>query len=183
MRERIQAGLLCGLIALTLVVTAGAGKGATAFHFMGDFSNVRHTPEHAYGYRLQLWREGERLVGLFSDASGQAADTPVGLIEDVHFNPASGSLTFHAKLSVASVYAGKGKQEPTHDLFTFKGTVRDNEVRGILTHADRSRPGMRANIKGLQLQKTNTGAMVEASSYDEWKRAVDDILKVRGPKW
>jgi hypothetical protein len=39
------------------------------------------------------------------------------------FNPFTGTISFAARLSVAATYLGKGRQEPTHDLFPFKGTL------------------------------------------------------------
>lgn len=150
---------------------------------MGEFSNVRHTAEHAYGYTVQLWREGDRVFGLFTAASGLAADTPVGLLEDVRFKPSTGALSFTAKLSVAAIYMGKGKQEPTHDLFSFEGSLHDGALAGVLTHVDKMQPKSPPASKHVRLPKTRNPATIEAASYDEWKRAVDGILKVRGPKW
>lgn len=186
---RVDRRCICRSVTCYLLLTVVAcgvesqRKAAVAFSFVGDFSNVRQTPGHAYGYRLQLWRQGKRVFGLFSDADGIATDTPIGLIDNVHFSSATGSLSFSSRLSIASVYLGKGKLEPSHDLFTFRGRLRSTGIGGVLTHSDQSRPGMQASSKRLHLKKTGTPAMVQASSYDEWRRAVDELLKVRGPKW
>lgn len=151
--------------------------------FMGEFSNVRHTAEHAYGYSVQLWREGDKVFGLFTAASGPATDVPCGLLEDVRFNPATGAFSFTAKLSVAAIYLGKGRQEPTHDRFAFKGSLRDNVLAGLLTHVDQLQPNVKPTSKRLRLSRTSNPPTIDAATHEEWKRAADAILKFRGPKW
>jgi hypothetical protein len=151
--------------------------------FMGEFSNVRHTAEHAYGYSVQLWRQGDKILGLFTAASGLAGDVPCGLLEDVRFNPATGALSFTAKLSVASIYLGKGRQEPTHDLFSFNGTLHGAVLAGLLTHLDQMQPKSKPTSKRLRLPRASNPPTIDAATHDDWKRAADAILKVRGPKW
>ena len=151
--------------------------------FMGEFSNVRHTAEHAYGYSVQLWREGDKIFGLFTAASGLAGDAPCGLLEDVRFNPDTGTLSFTAKLSVASIYLGKGRQEPTRDLFSFNGTLHGTVLAGSLTHLDQMQPKSKPTSKRLRLLRTANPPAIDAATHEDWKRAADAILKVRGPKW
>ena len=45
---------------------------------VGEFTNMRFTQEHQYGYELTLWRAGGCLVGFFHRAEGLAGDTPMG---------------------------------------------------------------------------------------------------------
>jgi hypothetical protein len=85
---------------------------------IGEYSNMRYTAEHAYGYTVQLWQDGNQFFGLFMSAFGLAGDTPTGLLEDVKFNPSTGALSFTARLTVGSAYLGEGRQEPTRDFFT-----------------------------------------------------------------
>lgn len=169
--------------ALQATAPAGSSREAPPLAFMGEFSNVRHTAEHAYGYSVQLWRESDKVFGLFTAASGPATDVPCGLLEDVRFDPATGALSFTAKLSVATIYLGKGRQEPTHDRFTFKGTLRDNALAGVLTHVDELQPKSKPTSKRLRLPRTSTPSTIEAATHEDWKRAADAILKARGPKW
>jgi hypothetical protein len=151
--------------------------------FMGEFSNVRHTAEHAYGYSVQLWRQGDNIFGLFTAASGLAGDVPCGLLEDVRFNPVTGTFSFTAKLSIATIYLGKGRQEPTHDLFSFNGTLHGAVLAGLLTHLDQMQPKSKPTSKRLRLPRTSNPPTIDAATHDDWKRAADAILKVRGPKW
>jgi hypothetical protein len=151
--------------------------------FMGEFSNVRHTAEHAYGYSVQLWREGDKIFGLFTAASGLAGDVPCGLLEDVRFNPVTGTFSFTAKLSVATIYLGKGRQEPTRDLFSFNGTLHGAVLAGSLTHLDQLQPKSKPTSKRLRLPRTSNPPTIDAATHEDWKRAADAILKTRGPKW
>jgi hypothetical protein len=169
---------------LALSAVAKASPAAAAVAFVGEFSNMRHTSEHAYGYSVELWRSGNELFGFLSDADGLAGDTPTGLLEDVHFDAATGALSFTAKLSVGSVYLGKGKQEATHDFFIFTGMFQNEKtLSGTLTHADRLQPGQVPIGERLRLVKTDSHSTIEAMSYDGWKQSADRILKFRGPKW
>jgi hypothetical protein len=151
--------------------------------FMGEFSNVRHTAEHAYGYSVQLWRQGDKIFGLFTAASGLVGDVPCGVLQDVSFNSATGALSFTAKLSVASIYLGKGRQEPTHDLFSFKGTLQGAVLAGSLTHLDQMQPKSKPISKRLRLSRTSNPPSIDAATHEDWKRAADAIMKFRGPKW
>ena len=159
-------------------------RGASA-SFLGEFSNLRYTEEHAYGYSVLLWREGEKLFGLFYDSEGLAGDTPVGLLEDIQLD-SSGKLSFRAKLSVGAIYLGHGKQEPTHDVFTFKGSLSQNGISGVLTHEEQHQSKPRpvtTNIQLPKLAKSEQAELFQASSYADWRTLVDPVLKTRGPKW
>lgn len=184
------------VIALAGVLQAAASVGLTGeaarmnfpgeqspISFIGEFSNVRHTAEHAYGYSVQLWREGDKIFGLFTAASGLAGDVPCGLLEDVRFNPPTGAFSFTAKLSVASIYMGKGRQEPTRDLFSFNGTLHGAVLAGSLTHLDQMQPKLKPTSKRLRLPRTSSPPTIDAATHEDWTGAADAILKVRGPKW
>jgi hypothetical protein len=110
----------------------------------------------------------------------------VGLLEDVQFDPPTGEVSFTAKLSVFMGPMRHGKREPTHDVFTFKGLCLRDVISGVLTHeADYltdARPAV-TRIRLKTVQKPEHAVAIEASSYGEWKAAVDPILKIRGPKW
>lgn len=70
---------------LALCSWALPAEGASA-SFLGEFSNVRYTDEHAYGYSVLLWKEGDKLFGLFYDSEGLAGDNLVGLLEDIQLD-------------------------------------------------------------------------------------------------
>jgi|SRR5215471_7587153 len=168
---------------LVVAVLAAPMTACAAVKPIGEFSNMRYTAEHAYGYSVQLWQDGDRFLGLFMSAFGLAGDTPTGLLEDVKFNPSTGALSFTARLTVGSAYLGEGRQEPTRDVFTFKGSLHGRLISGTLTHTDRLQPKFPPETKRIQLAKTTNPSMIEAATYEQWKRQADDILKFRGPKW
>src|SRR5438046_1449435 len=100
------------LPALTIVamLNAFAQSSTASIAFVGEFSNMRFTDEHAYGYGVELWRQGDTLFGLFSASEGLAGDTPTGMLEDVKFDSRTRKLSFKAKLTIGAAYLGNGKQ-------------------------------------------------------------------------
>lgn len=172
------------LLILILLAQFSIAADSGSVSFIGDFSNIHNTAEHSYGYSVQLWRSGDRLFGLFSAASGLSGDTPTGLLEDVQYDASTGKLSFTARLSVAAVYMGKGKQEPTHDVFSFKGSLQNNILAGVLTHDEKHQTKPRPIITQVRLTKRKTSdSPLPSTSYEDWKQSADQILKARGPKW
>ena len=152
---------------------------------LGVFTNMRFTGEHQSGYSVELWQEKGRLFGFFLAAAGLAGDTPTGLLEDVVFDSRTGKLTFGARLSTGSTFNNNNEQVPTRDIYGFHGTLRGQKLTGVLEHTDALDPsatGTKTNIS-LTRSKKESESMVGAKSYDEWRKAADEILKLRGPKW
>jgi hypothetical protein len=175
---RLFASLVLGFAMFTLPVSA-----LDPVVFVGEFSHMRQTAEHAYGYSVQIWRQGDKLFGLFSDTSGLSGDTPTGILEDVEFDPQFGKVSFSAKLSVASIYTGNGKQQPTHDLFTFRGMLAGNLLSGVLEHTDKLHSNSQPTTSKVRLVRDRNPSMIECHTYAEWKQSADQILRFRGPKW
>lgn len=152
---------------------------------LGVFTNMRFTTEHQYGYSVELWQSKDRIFGLFSASEGLIGDTPIGLLEDAAFDPASGRLTFRARLSTATTVDRNNKEVPTRDRFEFQGVLRNRRLIGTLSHTDDSTSPATDSKKKITLRfsASETAAMNPAGSYDEWKKAADEILAARGPKW
>jgi len=159
------------LVMLSLIAVA-LGQASRSIIFAGEFSNMRYTEEHAYGYSVQLWREGASVFGLFLASQGLAGDTPTGLLDDLKYDARSGKLSFRTKLTMGT----DARQEPTHDLFEFDGTLTAQAVSGVLKHGAASE---RINLRKLRPDD----ALPQPRTYDEWKRQTDEILRRRGPKW
>lgn len=152
--------------------------------FIGEFSNMRHTREHTYGYAVQLWRAGDEVIGLLSSSDGLSGDAPTGQLEDVHYDAGTGWLSFSSKLSVGLVSRENGKWAPTRDLFTFKGRLEDGKLlTGRLSHLDLLMPRRAPTIEQIRLVKTGTRSAIQARTLPEWNRETERILKFRGPKW
>ena len=152
---------------------------------IGAFSNMRYTAEHAYGYRAELWREQNRVFGFFLWSEGLMGDTPTGLLEDVRYDPRTGSLSFSAKLTTGLFSNQNFSRVPSRDLLRFRGTLKGRHLRGTLEISNALTPEdapKREKIE-LTLSKKESEVMIDADSYDAWKLRADEILKFRGPKW
>ena len=150
---------------------------------VGEFSNMRFTEEHAYGYTVELWRQGDRVIGLLEASEGLAGDTPTGRLDEVQFELRSGALSFKAKLTMGVVRSAMGREEPSHDLFEFRGTLGREALVGTMKHSDMLQPEAKPAISHVRLRRGSGEEMMRASSYAEWQDSVDEILRRRGPKW
>jgi hypothetical protein len=157
---------------MLLLIAAALAQSPRPITFVGEFSNMRYTEEHAYGYIIQLWREGATVFGLFLASEGLAADTPTGLLDDLQYDPRSGKLSFKAKLTMGL----DARNQPSHDLFEFDGKLGAAAVSGVLKHGAATE---RINLRKLQPDT----AFPQPRTYDEWKRQTAEILRRRGPKW
>jgi hypothetical protein len=175
----------------SLLLLATAAGPASAFlesanpgvTIVGEFSNMRYTEEHAYGFTVELWREGEQLFGLFLASAGLAGDTPAGLLENVKYDPRTGRLSFSAKLTMGSVMLADGEQAPSRDFFEFDGTLGPSALAGTLRQFDRLEAGRPSTSVKARLRKQRGSAMTRPNNYGEWRREVEGILRFRGPKW
>jgi hypothetical protein len=159
------------MIAMLPFMASAFAQGPRPLTFVGEFSNMRYTEEHAYGYSVQLWREGAAIFGLFLASQGLAGDTPTGLLDDLKYDPRSGQLSFKAKLTMGV----DARQQPSHDLFEFDGKLGAAAVSGILKRA--------AASERINLRKLPPDAALPQRTYDDWKRQTDEVLRRRGPKW
>jgi hypothetical protein len=159
-------------VAMLSLIAAAFAQAPRPITFVGEFSNMRYTEEHAYGYSIQLWREGAAVFGLFLASEGLAGDTPTGLLDNLKYDPRSGKLSFKAKLTMGV----DARQQPSHDLFEFDGKLGGRAVSGVLKRGAASE---RINLRKLPPD----AALPHPRTYDEWKRQTDEILRRRGPKW
>ena len=153
--------------------------------FLGEFSNIRVTEEHAYGSAVHLWREAETLIGLFEWADGPAADLPLGLLEQVSYDPKTGRLSFRARLTTGLHSCREHSEVPARDVFEFRGTLGTARLTGILVRRDALHPEAASKSESVALRRASPSASsyVDARSRAEWDRQVKGILSARGPKW
>ncbi len=144
---------------------------------------MRQSGEHAYGYTVQLWRQGDSLFGLFQASEGLAGDTPAGILEEVTFDPPAGRLTFRAKLTIGVVYRGPGREEPSRDLFEFRGRLEKAALAGALARSDLLAPERPPQTEQVRLRRATSDLLPRPASYAEWKKFAAEILKRRGPRW
>src|SRR6266852_5122160 len=88
---------------------------------VGEFLSVKHVRSagDTFGYSLQLWRYGDKLVGLFQNYVGPDGDPPTEMIEDVKFNPRTRALSFRAELTTGISFGPDRKGVPSKQLFEF----------------------------------------------------------------
>ena len=152
---------------------------------IGRFSDMRYTEEHAYGHAVTLWRAGGCVFGLFESSEGLAGDTPTSLLTDVHYNP-SGALSFAAKLTMGMTnLAGSAAPVPSRDLFGFTGRLGTTALYGKLRRSDELRPAVEPVDIHIVLRRIpeQDGLFDEAKTYGAWRKAIEPILRFRGPKW
>ena len=187
--DRMKDGVLRWLTCFLALLSTGAALPAFAqdpdrpIRAIGEFSNMRYTEEHAYGYAVELWRDGDSMIGLFLVSEGLQGDTPTGMLENGRFDSRTGALSFTARLTTGLAVLPGGQQAPSRDLFEFSGTLKAAVLTGTLKRSDLlhpSRPGARERV---QLKIQAQAAMLPTHSYAEWKRQADELLKRRGPKW
>ena len=144
---------------------------------------MRQSGEHAYGYTVQLWRQGESWFGLFLASEGLAGDTPAGMLERVKFDRLTSRLEFRAKLTTGVVYRGAGREEPSRDLFEFRGRLERAALAGTLSRSDALAPERPAQAEQVRLRRATGELLPRPASYAEWKKFAGEILQRRGPRW
>jgi hypothetical protein len=159
---------------------------SAAIHPVGAFSNMRFTEEHAYGYRVDLWRAGKCRFGLFEASEGLSGDTPTGLLQPVRYDPATGKLGFAARLTMG-ITKPKDRTDwvPSRASFAFAGHLGTSALKGKLSRSDQLRPELRTVTEdiALPLSKEPQEFMIQAGNFGEWRTQAEAILQARGPKW
>jgi len=178
------------LIFCALLLAPGprsSAQTAGTLRVLGNFSNVRRAGEDdALGYSLRLWKEGNKVFGLFAAYVGPPADPPVGILEGVKFNPHTRELSFSARLSTGLVSGQGYDRVASRDRFVFKGVLTPREVRGTLKRSDDLFPDRRPDSETIRLRRSQflTQLMLPPPpTYSEWQTWADEILQRRGPKW
>lgn len=177
------------LLALPPVVMSqnkAPAKAASNVKVLGNFSSIKHTPDHAYGYALQLWREGQHVFGLLLVYTSAPFDPPIGMLEDVKFDPGTGKLSFSARLSTGLMYSREYSGVPSRDRFKFEGVLTRRRVIGNLTRSDDLFPNQRPTKERIRLRwsQSMTEVMIPApATYAAWKTWADESLRRTGPRW
>jgi len=176
-----------GLITL-LVVIVGIFQEAGATNpvlMVGEFSNMRFTAEHAYGYSVRLWRQGDEWFGLLNASEGLIGDTPTGFLEDVRFEVRTSRLSFTAKLTTGAILFGSSppyREVPVCERFEFRGVLGATTLVGTMTRNRLQPTKAHESTEAVWLSKVDTGPLVHPANRAEWKNWADGILKVRSPK-
>ena len=178
-------------LAVTLIlsasVTLGSGQQtAASFEFFGAWSNVvvsQSEDPHASGHSLELWKDRAALVGFLSEYVGPVADPPIGPLENLTFDAASGALSFSARMTLGVTFSAKHKEGAfSRDLYLFRGTLREPTIRGTLERQDHleNRP---ATTREIVLIRTERNPYWDGKTLKDWQDFHAGILRARGPKW
>lgn len=154
-------------------------------HLVGEFTNMRHTEEHAYGYSVELWRSGKCLFGLFLASEGLAGDTPTGLIENLKFDSRTGAIAFVARLTLGRLTARGLDNVESRDVYRFTGKLNEDSLRGTVRHTNALLPQHPGESAALVLRRSrqHADALRSVATFREWEREVRRMLELRGPKW
>jgi hypothetical protein len=152
---------------------------------LGAWSNVsvgKGDDPHASGIEVELWKKGGQLFGFMSEYNGQAADPPVGKLESIRWDEASGSLSFSSKLSVGLDPAPEGSAwVPSKNLYEFHGAIEKTRIIGTLRRKFVNDDGSStAYDEDVTLAPKRATA---DESFEEWTKRWNEALKKRGPKW
>jgi hypothetical protein len=184
-------GLKRVLAVLAVTLSAqSAGRSQTVrggFEYFGAWEDVtvsKSEDPHADGYSLELWKDNGRLVGFLTEFVGPVADPPMGLLQEVTFDAASGRVSFSVKLSLGVTnLPGQKEFVPTRDLYVFAGTLGDQEVRGSLEQQDHltNRAAIKRNVLWKRTKREDS--FWAGKTVAEWQNFYAPILNARGPKW
>ena len=139
---------------------------------VGEFTNMRFTDEHAYGYSVELWRSGKCLFGLFLASAGLAGDTPTGLIEHLKFDSGTGAIAFVARLTLGRLTAKGLDNVESRDVYRFTGKLDRNSLRGTLQHTNALLPQHPNESTAITLMRSQTraDALRAVATFREWER-------------
>jgi len=160
-----SAGVLAVACMITSLGPADAPETAKpdVVQVIGYYSQIKQTSEHAYGYVLRLWRDGESVHGLWARSDGRPADFPAVLTTVLHFDESTGRLRFTAQWC--------------DETESFEGVLKGETIVGEVVRT--SRAG--SEIKKLRLRKSEDEEAGPRSRV-EWTDLIEQILKTRGPK-
>ena len=184
-KNRMEIILAAVLLTGSLALEVRADVKPPPVISLGVFSNLKVTKEHQYGAEVRLWRQGKAVFGLFSYAEGLTGDTPVGLLEDLHFNMKSGQIFFRAKLTTWQHFCKIHHGLPSHDLFTFRGVLNKDLLSGKLDRYDVLHPEKQPMEEQVVLKRRAlaTDSLPTFQSRSQWDKEANEILRLRGPKW
>lgn len=169
----------------TVVALASVCSAQTRFRrirVLGEFSNVRITAEHSYGYAVDLWRVDNSVAGLLMVPNGLQGDPPTEVLDRVKFDPRTGALSFTAKMTTGCNMLPGGKMTPARESFEFSGVLSDDVVKGKMTRTDLDRAGRSPEVVSVELAKGPAPPTLQAGSYTEWKENAEELVRDREPR-
>ncbi len=104
---------------------------------------------------------------------------------DVQYDPLSGTLSFHAKLTSGLHYCTEHRGIPSHDLLSFRGFLKPDRLEGSIILEDQldSPPVVVDKRENFQMGLDNNCRLENYESYEIWWWYWEPVYKSRGPDW
>jgi hypothetical protein len=151
---------------------------------IGCFADVVTDGEHEDGYAAQLWSTGDAIAGFVTVHRGLIGDAPVGLLDDVRQDPATGRISLTAKLSVGLHSCPIHDNVPSHDLLSFNGVLTGETLGGRVRMENRlDSPPAPGDFRTVVMRRDRACAMESYADHEAWLRAWAPTLSARGPRW
>ncbi|MBX3290526.1 MAG: hypothetical protein KF855_14515 [Acidobacteria bacterium] len=150
-------------------------RSLNAIEPVGSFSNIEDNGEKAKGFIVRLWQNGDKIIGTISGSHTLKAgeDMPLGILENVAFDPKEKTLSFDAKMSFGKT---------SRDMVQFKGKMTDTELKGDLRLSDLACETPCTDVSGVAFKKEDV-RLDQFDSEEAWEKHMEPQLKAAGPKW
>ena len=186
----VSAFSLCGMLCylsscLFAVVPFPQSKQEVAIKSIGCFLNVQGGNEHASGYSVRLWFQGDRIIGLVDYYCGSNSDPSMGILADVRYDALSGKISFKAKLAVGLHTCRIHKNVPSHDMLSFKGYLKPDGLVGDIRledMLDSPSPMVDSRKNFVMLRAVDCGTK-DYANHDAWWKEWQAVYQARGAKW
>jgi hypothetical protein len=186
-----RARHLCNVALSLLVLSIFAATDASIaqpkreIRAIGCFANVRSDGGHSDGYSVRLWAWGGEIIGLIDYHRGLAGDPPLGILDDVRYDPVTGKISFQAKLTSGLHYSGEHKGVPSHDLLSFEGFLKADRLEGNILLKDQldSPPAVVDKRLDFIMRIDDNCRPASYESYEIWWWYWEPVYKSRGPYW
>lgn len=154
-----------------LLLTYTCNASAERILLIGHFSSLQTTqdedPHTVSGYRVSLYKSGASVFGSFAAATG-SLETAQGRLYDVHFEPATGRLSFKSRLAMgweSSREIGPNGRE-SRAIYEFRGRLQSRSLVGNMVQKDWNSPHSKPIKEKAVLPKTRDAYVPE--SIEEW---------------
>jgi len=181
----MSRSIICFSLFVILVVSAGytSAQDLPVKEF-GSFMRVRSDGEHASGYTVDLWTHGTKIIGIIRIHRGLMGDPPAGLLENVLYDPRTRALSFSARASLGLFFDSTHNNVPSKDVFTFRGTVTKQRLRGVLSSKNLLCKDQCGERHSIDLQRSGDWTSLnDFTSLKAWNDDTKVILDRYGPKW
>jgi len=143
---------------------------------LGVYENIRNTGDHTYGYRMDLWRIENEIIGFFYLYESS--------LEPDQMGPLSGTLIDGDLQLTAWTKEGKGFEnweKSAVQLFVFDGKKIANQLIGKLSlfHCENA-PKLEMYDPNILLPSSEMWEVENFKNTTTWKEAYSEELKMGG---